>query len=63
MVLICHAIDTTVKLSPEKIGENLSRLIYETSLTIDTRIQCERGPGDICQSHEVDTVCMGFLRK
>lgn len=37
VVLIRHAIvDTTVNLSSEKIGKSLSRLIYETSLTIDT---------------------------
>lgn len=36
MVLICHATDTTVNLSLEKIRKNLSQLIYETRLTIDT---------------------------
>lgn len=36
MLLICHATDTTVNLSLEKIRKNLSRLIYETLLTIDT---------------------------
>lgn len=39
MVLICHTIiDTTVNLKLwEDGGKNLSQLIYETSLTIDTR--------------------------
>lgn len=36
VVPICHAIiDTTVNLSQEKTGKNLSWLIYESSLTID----------------------------
>lgn len=64
MLLICHATDTTVNLSLEKIRKNVSRLIYETLLTIDTsaKIQCEWWPGDICQSQTTDTVCMWFFQ-
>lgn len=60
MVLISHAITGgAANLTSEKIGGggSLSELIYETSLTIDTKckIQCGRYPGDICQSLAVDT--------
>lgn len=59
ILLIFHAItDTTVNLSSEGIGENLSWLIYEASAAIDapTKIECERRGGDISQSRAVGTV-------
>lgn len=46
------------KLCQDRGKESASALIYEISLSIDTRAKSDvkGGPGDICQRHAVDTV-------
>lgn len=63
MVLIRHTtIDTTVNLNPEKIVKNLSGLIYESFLTIDTSAESNVNSSLLIfvKALQWDILCMWF---